>query len=88
MASSPRGRRRRPAAWLWRRAAPWALATAVFVILVLMFKSARQDGGPALDVGGQEFRLDSIEVEGKPARLLVYQPRDSNVLIVWAGKSL
>lgn len=81
------GRHAFPAGALWRRAAGAAAVAAVLFLIFQVIKPSRPAGAPSPVVKVEEFRLDSIEVRGKPARALFYQPRDSQLTIIWAGES-
>jgi hypothetical protein len=76
-----------PVGRLLRRAAGVAAAAGVLFLLFLVVRPPKPVGGRSPVVNVEEFRLDSIEVWGKPARALFYQPRDSQIMIIWAGES-
>ncbi|UCE41731.1 MAG: hypothetical protein JSV17_01685 [Candidatus Aminicenantes bacterium] len=70
----------------------WAFAAVFFVVaclagvLVINFLSKN---GTLLDQEGEaRFRINSIRVGDEPATPFVYQPKDSDMILVWAEKSL
>ncbi len=74
---------RRP--WLYAAGISATAAVAVFVVLTL--RSPKPGGSARPEPAAQEFRLDSIELGGAPARAYLYQPRDSDLLMIWIGES-
>jgi predicted anti-sigma-YlaC factor YlaD len=69
----------------------WASATAGFVTLilagVLFYSILIRNGGIAEKNRGEYFRINSISVGDEPATPFLYQPQDSDMIIVWAEKS-
>jgi hypothetical protein len=77
---------------VWRWAAATAgLAAAVVLIaaLVLFFRGApgagSLDGAAVLEF--EEFQINYVKIGDEPAQTFVFKPRDSDVIIVWAGKT-
>ncbi len=71
----------------WRRAAGLAAVAAAAAVMVWTFKPVESGKNRRPEIVVQEFRLDSIEVEGNAARAFIYQPRDSSILMIWVGES-
>lgn len=69
----------------------WAFAAAGLVALVLagfLFYSLLFQNGILTDQEGEAgFRINSIRVGDKPATPFLYQPKDSDMILVWAEKS-
>jgi len=70
---------------------PWAWAAAGIVLAVLagywILRDFRPAGvGPGAAVPAR-FELEYVRVGGQPAEAYVYQPRGSDMTIVWAGKA-
>jgi hypothetical protein len=70
----------------------WAVAAVCFVvvciagILILNFFPKNR---PLLEQEGEvRFRINSIRVGEESATPFVYQPKDSDMILVWAEKSL
>jgi len=85
----PEGPARRAAARfrLLRRATGVAAAAGVLFLLFLVISPPKPGMLRAPEVNIEDFRLDSLEIQGKPARAVFYQARDSQTLIIWAGES-
>lgn len=68
-----------------------AVATGSLMILILagaLFYSVHiRGGGSAEQSPGNNFRINSIRVGDEPATPFLYQPQDSDMIIVWAEKS-
>jgi len=76
-------RRRVPAKIFWRLTAGVA-ATASVVFLVVLVSPPTRPKSPILPRASiEEFRLDSVEAMGRPARALIFQPRDSGITLIW-----
>jgi hypothetical protein len=74
------GRRR------WR----WAAVAAGFLIVGLSSFWVLRDYKPDKIVPDREaetFRINYLKVENKPAQAYLYQPLESNLIIVWVQKS-
>ena len=70
----------------WAVAAVCIVVVCIAGILILNFFSKN---GPLLDQEGEaRFRINSIRVGDEPATPYVYQPKDSDIILVWAEKSL
>lgn len=69
----------------------WVYATAGLVALVLvgfLFYSLLIQNGILTDhERDAEFQINSIRVGDKPATPFLYQPKDSDMILVWAEKS-
>jgi len=71
----------------WARFLRAAGAAAAAALLVWLFIGP---GGRLVERNELEetdFRLHDIRIEDKPARAYVFQPQDSNIVIVWAEKA-
>jgi hypothetical protein len=65
----------------------WAVATAflgVFLLSFLLLKNFQPERAPA-DTSVARFELAYVRVGGQPANTVVYQPKGSDMIIVWAG---
>ncbi len=71
---------------LWKQTAGVAAAAGVLFLLFLLMKSPKTNEIPPPGAHNEEFRLDSLEVRGKPAMALFYQARDSQITIIWASE--
>ena len=72
----------------WR----WAFAAASIVVVMLagfLFYTILSQNGTLLEQEGEaRFQINSIRVGDEPATPFVYQPKDSDMILVWAEKSL
>lgn len=72
----------------WR----WAIAAASFVVVMLagfLFYTILSQNGTLLGQEGEaRFQINSIRVGEEPATPFIYQPKDSDMILVWAEKSL
>lgn len=86
----------RPKPALVRR---WRLAAVGFAVLLIaiavnlwFLRLPRTDisksGGGANTVEPEQVQIHYVKIENEPAQTFIFQPRDSNILIVWAGKNL
>jgi hypothetical protein len=71
----------------WR----WAAQAAALLIIGLASFLLLKDFRPEKMGTGQEassrFRINYLKVEDKPAQAYLYQPSESNLIIIWVGKS-
>jgi hypothetical protein len=58
------------------------VATAIWFVVSPPLRKARIE-----ESLNEHFRINYIRVEDKPAQAYVYQPQDSNMIIVWAQKN-
>ena len=68
----------------------WAVAAAFLVVLFtgfLLLKDFRPEGVSSAAAVPARFELEYVRVGGQPANTVVYQPQDSDMIIVWAGTS-
>lgn len=77
----------------------WRLAVPGFVVLLIavalnfwLLQKPRPEisglgGGPGPSET-EQVQIHYVRIENEPAQTFIYQPRDSNILIVWAGKNL
>ena len=70
----------------------WALVTAGLVVFlvagVVFYSILLHNGGSGERNREGNFQINSIRVGDKPATPFLYQPQDSDMIIVWAEKSL
>ena len=70
----------------------WAFAAASVVVVILagfLFFMILSQNGTILDQEGEaRFKINSIRVGDEPATPFLYQPKDSDMILVWAEKSL
>ena len=70
----------------------WAFAAAsvvaVFLAGFLLFRILSQDGALLDQEGEARFQINSIRVGDEPATPFLYQPKDSDMILVWAEKSM
>jgi hypothetical protein len=82
-------RRWQSTARTWRR---WALGAAGLLIAVLagfwIYQGSQSGRIQSRDETGREFQIQYIKVGNAPARPFVYQPQDTNIIIIWAEKTL
>lgn len=69
----------------WISAAGMVVAISAGAFWLYMNSSADAPLGSSASSG--LFRLDDLKVGGKPARAVIYQPRDSDMVVVWAEKN-
>lgn len=69
-----------------------ALAAACFLVVclsgILIFKFLPRSGSLLDQEGEAPFQINSIRVGDDPATPFVYQPKDSDMILVWAEKSM
>lgn len=72
----------------WR----WAIAATgivgVFLAGFLVYNFLSQNGTILEQEGEARFQINSIRVGDEPATPFVYQPKDSDMILIWAEKSL
>ena len=70
----------------------WAFAAASLAVVILagiVFLLTLSQNGALLDQEGQvRFQINSIRVGDEPATPFVYQPKDSDMILVWAEKNM
>ena len=69
----------------------WAFAASIAVVILagFVFFLTISQKGALLDQEGQaRFQINSIRVGDEPATPFVYQPKDSDMILVWAEKNL
>jgi hypothetical protein len=74
---------------LYRR---WGFAVSGILAILLvgfMFYALLMEKGTRSEQEGEaRFRINSIRVGDEPATPFVYQPKDSDMILVWVEKSL
>jgi len=76
----------------------WRLAAAAVAILLIaagvnfwLLRKPRPDtplqGGP-ISAETEQVQIHYVKIDNEPAQTFIFQPRDSNIIIVWAGKNL
>ena len=80
----------RKAAFSLRRR--WTFAAACFIVVCLaaifVFNFLLKDRAHWDQQGEAPFQINSIRVGDDPATPFVYQPKDSDMILVWAEKSM
>jgi hypothetical protein len=70
----------------------WVFTAASLIVVILagfLFFMILSQNGTILDQEGEaRFRINSIRVGDEPATPFLYQPKDSDMILVWAEKSL
>ena len=67
-----------------RRAAITALFLLVAVGILFIPKPVPETASPEIDRPPVRFRLNSIMIDGRPINPVVIQPRESDLVIIWA----
>jgi len=76
-------------AWRWAAATAGIFAAAVAVAALVFFLEMTPPATVSR-MGGDEsaqFRLYYVKIGDEPAQTFVFKPHDSDVIIVWAGKT-
>jgi hypothetical protein len=72
--------------------ARWAAAAAGLALVVgvtlWLVLDERGASGRKETEGGETFRINYLNVDGAPVNPLVIQPRDSDMVIIWADRDL
>ena len=70
----------------------WAFAAASVVVVILagflFFMILSQNGSILDQVGDARFQINSIRVGDEQATPFLYQPKDSDMILVWAEKGM
>ncbi len=72
--------------WRWAYAMAGLVVLAAAAILVIKTPPFHKAQLEERLIG--HFRINYIRIENKPAQAYVYQPQDSNMIIVWAQKNI
>lgn len=71
----------------WR----WAAFAAGFLVVGFMFfwliRDFRPNTAAPAEDRSERFRINYLKVENEPAQAYLYQPLESNMIIIWVGKS-
>ena len=87
--AAPSPRAAGAALWAWAAGAASLLVTAVVSFWLLGgVRSAPPGAGAGSPQAPVRFEMNYVKVGGAPARTFVYQPKDSDVIIVWAEHEL
>jgi hypothetical protein len=75
--------------WRWAAAAVGMFAAVlVTAALVLFFRSAAPSGALALETAdADQFQITYVRIADEPAQTYIFKPHDSNIVIIWAGKT-
>jgi len=76
----------------------WRLAAAAVTVLLIaaavnfwLLRKPRLDtplqGGPG-PAETEQVQIHYVKIDNEPAQTFIFQPRDSNIIIVWAGKNI
>ena len=71
--------------WGWAVGAVGLLAAVL--IGIWLYRPFALDKSLEEELGG-EFQIKYIRVDNKPARTYIFQPQDSNMIIIWAEKDI
>jgi len=77
------GRRAYPFARLLKPIIGIAALAGVLLLIFVQSKPPRPTDNSRPVTLTEDFRLDSVEAWGKPAQALVYQARDSQIMVIW-----
>jgi hypothetical protein len=73
----------------YRRLVFAASGVAAVLVAGFLFYAILSKSGTHLEQEGEaRFRINSIHVGDEPATPFVYQPKDSDMILVWAEKSI
>ena len=73
----------------YRRVVFAASGVAAVLVAGFLFYAILSKSGTHLEQEGEaRFRINSIHVGDEPATPFVYQPKDSDMILVWAEKSI
>lgn len=70
--------------WVYSAAGMFAAILAGFLLYASLF----QKGAVSRDEGNVKFQINSLRVGDEPATPFLYQPRDSDMILVWAEKGM
>ena len=71
--------------WRWA-----AVAVGLFIVGLTsfwLFKGYKQEKTMTGEEASERFRINYLKVENKPAQAYLYQPCESNMIIIWVEKS-
>lgn len=80
-----------PQRWAWRWAAAvsgTALAVVLTIALVRFLGAPAPGGAGAVESRPDQVRIHYVRIDNAPAQTFIFKPRDSDVVIVWAGKNI
>jgi len=76
---------------LWFRLR-WAFGTASFLMAavagILFYRTITLDKASLKENLVERFQINYIRIENKPARAFLFQPYDSEMIVVWAEKNI
>ena len=72
---------------LWRWASGAAMLIAVAAAGFWLFRSGRSVDSRLERPAIESLLINDLRVGGEPARAIIYQPRDSDMVVVWAEKN-
>ncbi len=72
---------------LWRWASGAAMLVAVAAAGFWLLRSGRSIDPRLERPAAESLRIDDLRVNGEPARAIIYQPRNSDMVVVWAEKN-
>jgi len=76
---------------MWRLAAGLAVLLAAVALNFWLLQKPRQDnlasGAGANPAEVEQVQIRYVRIENEPAQTFIFQPRDSNIIIVWAGRN-
>lgn len=74
----------------WKRWRWAAVAAGLFIVGLTsfwLFKGYQQEITMSGGEASERFRINYLRVDNKPAQAYLYQPRESNMIIIWVEKS-
>lgn len=78
---------------IWRLAVPGVVVLLIAVALNFwLLRKPRPEisglgGGPG-PAEAEQVQIHYVRIENEPAQTFIFQPRDSNIVIVWAGRNV
>ena len=75
--------------WRWAAAAAGMFAAVMATAaLVLFFQSGAPSGPVVLETAeADQFQITYVKIADEPAQTYIFKPHDSNIVIIWAGKT-
>jgi hypothetical protein len=68
---------------LWKPSVALLAMAGALVLIRLASRQPKPVGTASPGTSIEGFRLDSVEIQGRPAQALVFQPRDSRITFIW-----
>lgn len=74
-------------AWRWAAAAAGMFAAVLATAALVVFFRSGVPSGAFEPADVEQFQVSYVKIADEPAQTYIFKPHDSNVVIVWAGKS-